>query len=225
MRKSRAISPVSIAVLSSFSFFLLSCGQGETWMPEGSNIDEHRLTQLSPEECARFGIGENCYLDDLQGTESELYINETGKTTRSSEVELSSEVEISSGPELSSETPLSSNIAPSSQFQSSSSMVVSSEIATSSSSIPVSSVLASSSAPVSSSTPLSSEISSSSTPLSSSSLNPGTGNCYAACVEGQVYTAGMTCSHNGHNWSAKWWVNTLPPGDPWNDLGPCSAGG
>jgi len=41
-----------------------------------------------------------------------------------------------------------------------------------------------------------------------------------------VYTGGMTASHNGHNWLAKWWTqNEAPPGTTgvWADQGTCGG--
>lgn len=52
----------------------------------------------------------------------------------------------------------------------------------------------------------------------------------AACVtpwsSSQVYTGGMTASHNGRNWSAKWWTQNETPGtvDVWADQGACGGG-
>ncbi|HCT79322.1 MAG TPA: chitinase [Micromonosporaceae bacterium] len=42
-----------------------------------------------------------------------------------------------------------------------------------------------------------------------------------------VYTGGMTASHNGRNWQAKWWTqNEAPPGTTgvWADQGTCDGG-
>lgn len=41
-----------------------------------------------------------------------------------------------------------------------------------------------------------------------------------------VYTGGMTASHNGHNWSAKWWTQNETPGSAqvWADQGTCGGG-
>ncbi|MFI9814726.1 glycoside hydrolase family 19 protein [Saccharothrix variisporea] len=41
-----------------------------------------------------------------------------------------------------------------------------------------------------------------------------------------VYTGGMTASHNGHNWSAKWWTQNETPGTAqvWADQGTCGGG-
>ena len=61
-----------------------------------------------------------------------------------------------------------------------------------------------------------------------------TGAAAAACAtpwnSSSVYTGGMTASHNGHNWSAKWWTQNEPPGTTgewgvWADQGVCSGGG
>ncbi|XVV01627.1 glycoside hydrolase family 19 protein [Actinosynnema sp. CA-248983] len=40
-----------------------------------------------------------------------------------------------------------------------------------------------------------------------------------------VYTGGMTASHNGHNWSAKWWTQNETPGSAqvWADQGVCGG--
>ncbi|WP_433253592.1 glycoside hydrolase family 19 protein [Streptosporangium sp. CA-135522] len=51
----------------------------------------------------------------------------------------------------------------------------------------------------------------------------------AACAtpwsSGAVYTGGATASHNGHNWSAKWWTQNETPGtaDVWADQGTCGG--
>ncbi|MBW4721074.1 chitinase [Saccharothrix sp. SC076] len=41
-----------------------------------------------------------------------------------------------------------------------------------------------------------------------------------------VYTGGMTASHNGRNWSAKWWTQNETPGSAsvWADQGACGGG-
>ena len=61
-----------------------------------------------------------------------------------------------------------------------------------------------------------------------------TGAAAAACAtpwnSSSVYTGGMTASHNGHNWSAKWWTQNETPGTTgewgvWADQGVCSGGG
>lgn len=43
-----------------------------------------------------------------------------------------------------------------------------------------------------------------------------------------VYTGGMTASHNGRNWQAKWWTQGETPPAPsgvWADQGACDSGG
>ncbi|MEV7551121.1 glycoside hydrolase family 19 protein [Amycolatopsis sp. NPDC089917] len=41
-----------------------------------------------------------------------------------------------------------------------------------------------------------------------------------------VYQGGNTASHNGHNWSAKWWTQNETPGTAqvWSDQGACGGG-
>jgi predicted chitinase/chitodextrinase len=58
-----------------------------------------------------------------------------------------------------------------------------------------------------------------------------TGASAAACVTpysaSAVYTGGMTASHNGRNWQAKWWTQgETPPGTTgvWADQGACGGG-
>ncbi len=51
--------------------------------------------------------------------------------------------------------------------------------------------------------------------------------CVAAWQASAVYTGGMTASHNGRNWQAKWWTQgEAPPGTSgvWTDLGSCDGG-
>ncbi|MET7757143.1 glycoside hydrolase family 19 protein [Streptomyces sp. NPDC005389] len=53
--------------------------------------------------------------------------------------------------------------------------------------------------------------------------------CAAAWNSSAVYTGGMTASHNGHNWSAKWWTQNETPGTTgewgvWADQGVCGGG-
>ncbi|MFD3992053.1 glycoside hydrolase family 19 protein [Streptomyces sp. NPDC058548] len=53
--------------------------------------------------------------------------------------------------------------------------------------------------------------------------------CAAAWNSSSVYTGGMTASHNGHNWSAKWWTQNETPGTTgewgvWADQGTCDGG-
>ena len=65
-------------------------------------------------------------------------------------------------------------------------------------------------------------------------VSAATGAAAAACAtpwnSSSVYTGGMTASHNGHNWSAKWWTQNETPGTTgewgvWADQGVCSGGG
>ncbi|WP_306327770.1 glycoside hydrolase family 19 protein [Streptomyces venezuelae] len=54
--------------------------------------------------------------------------------------------------------------------------------------------------------------------------------CAAAWNSSSVYTGGMTASHNGHNWQAKWWTQNETPGTTgewgvWADQGVCGGGG
>ncbi|WP_318208058.1 glycoside hydrolase family 19 protein [Streptomyces sp. SJL17-1] len=53
--------------------------------------------------------------------------------------------------------------------------------------------------------------------------------CAAAWSSSSVYTGGMTASHNGHNWQAKWWTQNETPGTTgewgvWADQGVCGGG-
>lgn len=50
--------------------------------------------------------------------------------------------------------------------------------------------------------------------------------CVAAWNATQVYTGGMTASHNGRNWSARWWTQNETPGsaEVWADQGACDGG-
>ncbi|MFF5919209.1 glycoside hydrolase family 19 protein [Streptomyces flavochromogenes] len=53
--------------------------------------------------------------------------------------------------------------------------------------------------------------------------------CAAAWNSSSVYTGGMTASHNGHNWQAKWWTQNETPGTTgewgvWADQGTCGGG-
>lgn len=50
--------------------------------------------------------------------------------------------------------------------------------------------------------------------------------CSAAWNASQVYTGGMAASHNGHNWTAKWWTQNETPGSAivWADQGTCGGG-
>ncbi|SMC85403.1 glycoside hydrolase family 19 protein [Kibdelosporangium aridum] len=49
--------------------------------------------------------------------------------------------------------------------------------------------------------------------------------CVSAWSASQVYTGGMTASHNGRNWSAKWWTQNETPGSAavWADQGVCGG--
>ncbi|RSM64865.1 chitinase [Kibdelosporangium aridum] len=49
--------------------------------------------------------------------------------------------------------------------------------------------------------------------------------CVSAWSASQVYTGGMTASHNGRNWSAKWWTQNETPGSAavWADQGACGG--
>ncbi|MDK0520487.1 glycoside hydrolase family 19 protein [Streptomyces sp. ML-6] len=51
--------------------------------------------------------------------------------------------------------------------------------------------------------------------------------CAAPWNSSSVYTGGKTASHNGHNWTAKWWTQNETPGssDVWADQGSCGDGG
>ncbi|AWI28314.1 glycoside hydrolase family 19 protein [Streptomyces tirandamycinicus] len=51
--------------------------------------------------------------------------------------------------------------------------------------------------------------------------------CAAAWNSSSVYTGGMTASHNGRNWQAKWWTQNETPGsaEVWADQGACGGGG
>ncbi|QUI35069.1 chitinase [Streptomyces alfalfae] len=50
--------------------------------------------------------------------------------------------------------------------------------------------------------------------------------CAAPWSSPSVYTGGKTASHNGHNWTAKWWTQNETPGrsDVWADAGACGGG-
>ncbi|MGW2015546.1 glycoside hydrolase family 19 protein [Streptomyces sp. NPDC001927] len=53
--------------------------------------------------------------------------------------------------------------------------------------------------------------------------------CAAAWNSSSVYTGGMTASHNGRNWQAKWWTQNETPGTTgewgvWADQGTCDGG-
>ncbi|MEV4176887.1 glycoside hydrolase family 19 protein [Nonomuraea sp. NPDC049709] len=50
--------------------------------------------------------------------------------------------------------------------------------------------------------------------------------CATAWSTSAVYTGGAVVSHNGHNWSARWWTQNEAPGsaDVWADQGSCTGG-
>lgn len=60
--------------------------------------------------------------------------------------------------------------------------------------------------------------------LPSTSANAA--NCVAAWQSSAVYTGGMTASHNGRNWLARWWTQNQAPGtnEVWTDQGTCGGG-
>ncbi|UVS80003.1 glycoside hydrolase family 19 protein [Actinokineospora sp. UTMC 2448] len=60
-------------------------------------------------------------------------------------------------------------------------------------------------------------------PLSASTAQAA--DCVTAWVSSQVYTGGQTASHNGRNWSAKWWTQGETPGAAavWADQGACGG--
>ncbi|MEU9254569.1 glycoside hydrolase family 19 protein [Streptomyces sp. NPDC048270] len=54
--------------------------------------------------------------------------------------------------------------------------------------------------------------------------------CAGAWASSAVYTGGMSASHNGRNWQAKWWTQGETPGTTgewgvWADQGTCGGGG
>ncbi|MFJ6700263.1 glycoside hydrolase family 19 protein [Streptomyces sp. NPDC091272] len=51
-------------------------------------------------------------------------------------------------------------------------------------------------------------------------------DCAAPWSSSSVYTGGNSASHNGHNWTAKWWTQNETPGgsDVWTDKGSCGGG-
>jgi predicted chitinase len=51
-------------------------------------------------------------------------------------------------------------------------------------------------------------------------------DCVAPWNANSVYQGGNTASHNGHNWSAKWWTQNETPGTAqvWADQGACGGG-
>ncbi|WP_338043356.1 carbohydrate-binding protein, partial [Nonomuraea lactucae] len=50
-------------------------------------------------------------------------------------------------------------------------------------------------------------------------------SCAGPWSSSAVYTGGASVSHNGHNWSAKWWTQGDTPGsaDVWADKGACGG--
>jgi predicted chitinase len=62
-------------------------------------------------------------------------------------------------------------------------------------------------------------------PTSTADVSPAAA-CVAAWNASQVYTGGMTASHNGRNWSARWWTQNETPGvaEVWADQGTCTGG-
>jgi chitinase len=50
--------------------------------------------------------------------------------------------------------------------------------------------------------------------------------CASAWTSSAVYTGGMTASHAGRNWQAKWWTQNEAPGSAavWADQGTCGGG-
>ncbi|MFE3497396.1 glycoside hydrolase family 19 protein [Streptomyces sp. NPDC059175] len=57
-----------------------------------------------------------------------------------------------------------------------------------------------------------------------------TAPCTSPWTSSSVYTGGMTASHDGHNWQAKWWTQGETPGTTgesgvWADQGACTSGG
>lgn len=50
--------------------------------------------------------------------------------------------------------------------------------------------------------------------------------CAASWSSSSVYTGGMSASHNGRNWSARWWTQNETPGiaEVWADQGVCGGG-
>ena len=66
-------------------------------------------------------------------------------------------------------------------------------------------------------------------PTGSATSSPSGPACTAAAyVHGNVYTGGMTVSHAGRQWRAKWWTQNEAPSTGgsgvWQDLGPCGGG-
>ncbi|MEU8381259.1 carbohydrate-binding protein, partial [Streptosporangium sp. NPDC048865] len=63
-------------------------------------------------------------------------------------------------------------------------------------------------------------------PMASASSAAAAAACVTPWSSSAVYTGGMTASHNGRNWSAKWWTQNEVPGtvDVWADQGACGGG-
>ncbi|MFI6495795.1 glycoside hydrolase family 19 protein [Nonomuraea typhae] len=55
----------------------------------------------------------------------------------------------------------------------------------------------------------------------------GAAACATPWSASAVYNGGAAVSHNGHNWSAKWWTQNETPGGAavWADQGTCGGGG
>ncbi|MFJ7078514.1 glycoside hydrolase family 19 protein [Streptomyces sp. NPDC098781] len=51
-------------------------------------------------------------------------------------------------------------------------------------------------------------------------------DCSGGWNSSSVYWGGMTASHDGHNWQAKWWSQSETPSiaEVWVDQGPCGSG-
>ncbi len=71
-----------------------------------------------------------------------------------------------------------------------------------------------------------------STTATAVTLSPAPASAAPACspgyVNGQVYTSGMSASHNGRNWTAQWWTQWEAPSNGgtgvWKDNGACGGG-
>ena len=64
------------------------------------------------------------------------------------------------------------------------------------------------------------------TPPTEPTTPPPAGTCAAAWSASAVYTSGAAVSHDGHNWSARWWTQGEEPGAAgqwgvWQDKGAC----
>ncbi|WP_083966692.1 lytic polysaccharide monooxygenase [Demequina globuliformis] len=63
-------------------------------------------------------------------------------------------------------------------------------------------------------------------PTPDPTTTPGPTECAPAWNADSVYNGGATVSHNGSEWSAKWWTQGEAPGGqwgPWNELGECGT--